>query len=189
MRGNRRDTEGWASAGLLAWVRALRAARANERKRRKSFSRFLKDSDKDRQGVLPAPPQTPSKDKEKEGSRGFMGSVRRISLVGKHKRTKSGSGLALGSVPPSPSSPFFSRHASSGTPASGRGDVPPVPYALPPLPASSTSQLSLRLPSGARWSDAENSHSASTATNGETTELAPFAGVRRGYSPSVACII
>ncbi|KAF8180890.1 hypothetical protein BJ912DRAFT_619306 [Pholiota molesta] len=76
-----------------------------------------------------------------------MGSVRRISLVGKHKRTKSGSGFGLGSVPPSPSSPFFSRHASSGTPASGRGEVPPLPYALPPLHATSTSQLSLRLPS------------------------------------------
>jgi serine/arginine repetitive matrix protein 2 len=50
-----------------------------QRTRRKSFSKLLLDRDK-------------SKDREdhetplKEGSRGFMNSVRRISLVGKHKR-------------------------------------------------------------------------------------------------------
>ncbi|KAF8992512.1 hypothetical protein BDQ17DRAFT_1332263 [Cyathus striatus] len=44
------------------------------------------------------------KEKEKDGSRGFMGSVRRISLVGRHKRTKSGVSLT-GVVEDTPSPP------------------------------------------------------------------------------------
>jgi hypothetical protein len=61
-----------------------------QRTRRKSFSRLLLDHNK-------------SKDREdhetptKGGSRGFMGSVRRISLVGRHKRAQS-VGLGLHSL-------------------------------------------------------------------------------------------
>ncbi|KAF8968624.1 hypothetical protein BDZ97DRAFT_1755279 [Flammula alnicola] len=126
-----------------------------ERKRRKSFSRLLRDRDKENESGGPSvqqqqqqqqsvqtPVGTPAK--EKEGARGFMGSVRRISLVGRHKRTKSGSGIGLPEVPPSPSSAFFRASHSAASPT--HEPVPPLPYSLPPLPASN-SQLSLRLPS------------------------------------------
>ena len=64
--------------------------------------------------------------KAKEGSRSFMGSVRRISLVsvgvvGRHKKSKSGVG--------------------GGSPA----HIPPVPTSLPPA-LSCPSQVSLRVP-------------------------------------------
>ncbi|KAF9554324.1 hypothetical protein CPC08DRAFT_766829 [Agrocybe pediades] len=71
-----------------------------------------------------------------------MSSVRRISLVGRHKRSKSAP--VLGDVLPSPSIAFFRN------PNAGQEPVPPVPYSLPPLPgpaSASTSQLSLKLPS------------------------------------------
>ncbi|RDB27691.1 hypothetical protein Hypma_003251 [Hypsizygus marmoreus] len=58
-----------------------------------------------------------SDEKEKEGARGFMGSVRRISLVGRHKRTKSGvslSNVAEGTFP------VFHPHSHSHNP------VPPT---------------------------------------------------------------
>ena len=118
------------------------------RSRRKSFSRFLKDRAEressqspgsspfvvvDAQPSTSAAPPTPT-----PGSRTFMGSVRRISLVGRHKRSKSGA--LLGEVPPSPSSAFFRQP--------GPESVPPVPYSLPPLPGSasaSASQLSLKM--------------------------------------------
>ena len=64
-----------------------------------------------------------------------MNSVRRISLVGNHKRVQSGD------VVPSSRGGFFNRSGSGGK---GAGP-PPLPYSLPPLP-NSTSQLSLRLP-------------------------------------------
>jgi len=67
---------------------------------------------------------------------GFMNSVRRISLVGKHKRAQSD-----GVVPSSPAlsgGGFFNPSSGGGKGA----DPPPLPYSLP----NSTSQLSLRLP-------------------------------------------
>ena len=114
-----------------------------QRTRRKSFSKLLLDRDKskDRDNH-----ETPSK----EGSRGFMGSVRRISLVGKHKRAQSGGGLGV--VPSSPglSGGMFFNRSGGGSKAVV---PPPLPYSLPPLPASA-SQLSLRLPeaSGSSYS-------------------------------------
>ena len=56
-----------------------------QRTRRKSFSGLLLDCDKSKD-------RNDHKTPTKEGSRGFMGSVRRISLVGKHKRVQSGGG-------------------------------------------------------------------------------------------------
>lgn len=70
------------------------------------------------------------KDKEKEGYRGFMGSVRKISLVGRHKRTKSGVSLAnvaeainasLQSSSPEPRPPLPT--ANQERPRTGRSDV------------------------------------------------------------------
>ena len=97
----------------------------------KSFSRLLLDRDK-------------SKDRDdhemasKEALRGFMGSVRKISLVGKHNMAQSGGGFGV--VPSLPSGGFFNRSAGGS-----KGAVPPpLPYSLPPLSASD-SQLSLHL--------------------------------------------
>jgi len=64
-----------------------------QRTRRKSFLKLLLDRDKSKD---PEDHDTPLK----EGSRGFMNSVRRISLVRKHKRAQSGGGCGV--VPSSP---------------------------------------------------------------------------------------
>jgi len=133
-------------------------AQEESRSRRKSFSKFLLDRDKgddsngSSQGVL---------DKERDGSRGFMGSVRRISLVGagKHKRTKSGSGALLSisernKVPPLPSSTRLPTTKLRVKPSAN------VPYSLPPLPITS-SQLSLRLPTPSSLSFQQNSRHSS----------------------------
>jgi len=61
----------------------------------KLISRLLLDHDKSKNGV----------DYEmlsKEGSRGFMGSVRRISLVGRHRRAQSGGGIGVVLCSPGP---------------------------------------------------------------------------------------
>jgi hypothetical protein len=89
-----------------------------QRTRRKSFSTLLlnRDKPKDREDH-----ETPIK----EGSRGFMGSVRRISLVVKHKRAWSGGGFV---VPlPGPSIGGFFNRSSSGvvSSSSGKRAVPP----------------------------------------------------------------
>ena len=112
----------------------------DKRSRRRSLSRLLMDRDTDgarekdkekekenedyHQRHLP-------KEKENEGSRSFMGSVRRISLVsvgvvGRHKKTKSGGGFVGGGGSPS--------------------CIPPLPPSLP-LILASASQVSLRIPS------------------------------------------
>lgn len=118
-----------------------RGDREERRTRRKSFSRFLFDREKENESNA-----CEASEKEKDGSRGFMGSVRRISLVsvGKHKRMKSGSGIPVGlgggKVPPLPSSSLV------------QNSKPPthLAYSLP-VPATS-SQLSLRLPSPSTYS-------------------------------------
>ncbi|KAF4615611.1 hypothetical protein D9613_012898 [Agrocybe pediades] len=122
--------------------------------RRKSFSRFLKErNERERERepshspgspflVVDTPPKAPPPTPTPAPGRSFMSSVSRISLVGRHKRSKSGA--VLGDVPPSPSTAFFRN------PNAGQELVPPVPYSVPPLPGSasaSTSQLSLKLPS------------------------------------------
>jgi len=111
------------------------------RPRRKSLSRLLGDRPKEiDSGDSSSRQVQPLQPKEKEGSRGFMGSVRRISLVGRHRRSKSGgTGLTLSNL------------------SEGQQLAPPLPISvttpvLPPLPTS-TSQLSLRLPSSS-----SNSH-------------------------------
>ncbi|KAF4580023.1 hypothetical protein EYR36_001843 [Pleurotus pulmonarius] len=58
-----------------------------ERSRTRSVSRS-KGKEAEQTGEVP-------KEKEKDGTRGFMGGMRRISLVGKHKRSKSAASLAL----------------------------------------------------------------------------------------------
>ena len=84
-----------------------------------------------------------------------MGSVRRISLVGKHKRAQSGGGFVVPSSPGPSSGGFFNRSSSGAVfSSSGKEPVPPpLPFSLPPLPTSA-SQLSLRLPeaSGSSYS-------------------------------------
>jgi len=94
-----------------------------QRTRRKSLSKLLLDRDK-------------SKDREdhetplKEGSRGFMNLVRRISLVGKHKRAQSSDGLGV--VPSSSGlsgGDFFNRHGSGG-----KRSCPASAAAFPPAP-------------------------------------------------------
>ncbi|KIM35749.1 hypothetical protein M413DRAFT_325892 [Hebeloma cylindrosporum] len=118
------------------------------RTRRKSFSRLLLDRDKPN----PKDHDTPTK----EGSRGFMGSVRRISLVGRHKRAQSGGAVVVPSSPAPSVGGFFNRGGGGNSKGPGPGAVPPpppLPYSLPPLPTSG-SQLSLRLPeaSGSSYS-------------------------------------
>jgi len=60
-----------------------------ERNRKRSFSRS-RERPKD-----PEKEKTAGKEKAREGSRGFIGNVRKISLVGRHKRTKSNASPAL----------------------------------------------------------------------------------------------
>lgn len=77
-------------------------------------------------------PQTPTK-----------GAALLSRIYGKHKRTKSGSGLLVGQerVPPLPTTSFLlSKKPKPPPPPSTQ-----LPYSLPPLPVTS-SQLSLRLP-------------------------------------------
>ena len=90
------------------------------------------------------------KEKGKEGSRSFMGSVRRISLisvgvVGRHKKTKSGGGGLVG--------------GGSGPPAC----IPPVPTSLPPA-LSCASQVSLKIPPSTNTASGQRSTSSHTST-------------------------
>lgn len=77
------------------------------------------------------------REKEKEeGHRGFMGNMRRLSLVGRHKRTKSGASLAnmevLASIP----------SEKSTAPAPPADSNPEEPPSLPPLPSLSNINIS-----------------------------------------------
>jgi len=123
------------------------AVQAATRSRRKSLSRFLLDRDKENESNGSS--QDAPSQKEKGGSRGFMGSIRRISLagVGKHKRTKSGNevlisigeGKNTASLPSLLSGDLVTKPNIKQTKAN-------LAYSLPPLPTP-CSQLSLRLPS------------------------------------------
>ncbi|PPQ68512.1 hypothetical protein CVT24_005533 [Panaeolus cyanescens] len=133
---------------------------SEERPRRKSFSRLLidradkdkhKEKDKDASGTMSVP-MTPTKadtPSSKDGTRGFMGSVRRISLVGRHRRMKSG-GVPVTNASP-PSSARSSSVSRPPLPNSSQGHHQRypgnLPYTLPPLPGTG-SNISLRLPSG-----------------------------------------
>jgi len=127
-------------------------AQEESRSRRKSFSKLLDrgkgdDSNGSSQGVP---------DKERDGSRGFMGSVRRI---GKHKRTKSGNGALLSisersKAPPLPSSTKLPSPKARAKPSAN------TPYSLPPLPITS-SQLSLRPPTPSSLIFQQNSRHSS----------------------------
>ena len=146
------------------------------RTRRKSFSRFLFDRDRENESA----PSTKceASEKEKDGSRGFMGSVRRISLVGggKHKRTKSGSGILVsigegGRAPPLPSSSFLKSRPPSTQ----------LPYLLP-LPVTS-SQLSLRIPSPSTYSSGKQSYSQTGSMHDLPSTLSlPFSRTVSGAS-------
>lgn len=120
---------------------------STKRNRRRSFSRFLLDQGKENK--VNGPSQGSLPEKEKDGSRRFMGSVRRISLVGvgKHKRTKSGNVVL---ITKGEGKNTFSLPSSSSRNLAVRPKVKQIttnlPYSLPPLPVTS-SQLSLRLPS------------------------------------------
>ena len=87
------------------------------------------------------------KEKGLEGTRSFMGSVRRISLisvgvVGRHKKTKSGGG-------------FVGVRGGGGSPAR-----------IPPVPAlSCASQVSLKIPSSMNMESGQRSTSSHTPTN------------------------
>jgi len=84
-----------------------------------------------------------------------MGSVRRISLVGKHKKAQSGGGFTVPSSPGPSGGGFFNRSSSGAVFSSLENEPvpPPLPFSLLPLPTSA-SQLSLRLPeaSGSSYS-------------------------------------
>ena len=93
------------------------------------------------------------KAKGKEGTRSFMGSVCRISLisvgvVGRHKKTKSGGGG------------FIGVGGGGGTPVS----IPPVPTSLPPT-LSCASQVSLKIPSSTNMASGQQSTSSHTSAD------------------------
>ena len=130
--------------------------KTEKRNRRQSLSRLLVDRDKenkvkDTDAVLEKEKEGHSKEKGKEGTRSFMGSVRRISLisvgvVGRHKKTKSGGGGFVGV-------------GGGGSPAS----IPPVP-ALLPSALSCASQVSLKIPSSTNTASGQRSTSFHTST-------------------------
>jgi hypothetical protein len=134
------------------------------RNRRRSLSRLLLDRDKEKKdtdvdGRLEKEndnEQDHPKEIGKEGTRSFMGSVRRISLVsvgvvGRHKKTKSGAG-------------GFSFGGDSLAP------IPPVPTSLPPA-LSCASQVSLRIPSSTAAATNTNSHQRNTSSRISTSDL------------------
>ncbi|KAF9458291.1 hypothetical protein BDZ94DRAFT_1270935, partial [Collybia nuda] len=99
------DADGSGGEFVLGEFEKERVREAErERDREKERDR---DRDRDR-----------DKEKEKEGSRSFMGSVRKISLVGRHKRTKSGVSLSgVEELPPGVRQP--------------RSSIPPTPHLHP----------------------------------------------------------
>lgn len=68
-------------------------------------------------------------EKEKDGTRGFMGGMRRISLVGKHKRSKSAASLAL-----------VGESDATGSVGASGSDEP----SLPDLPKEALMMMNLR---------------------------------------------
>jgi len=75
--------------GLTGAAMSVEDLTDRERNRKRSFSRSRerpKDPEKEKMA---------GKEKAREGSRGFIGNVRKISLVGRHKRTKSNASPAL----------------------------------------------------------------------------------------------
>lgn len=95
--------------GPMASVESLGGEKGKTRKWRASRSRSRASREGDGDGESPG--KGKEKEKHQEGSRSFMGSVRKISLVGRHKRTKSAVSLSLDdvgegpipAVPPTPS--------------------------------------------------------------------------------------
>ena len=130
-------------------------SKIEKRNRRQSLSRLLMDQDKenkgkDTEGVLEKEKED-QKEKGKEGTRSFMGSVRRINLisvgvVGRHKKTKSGGGGFIGV-------------GGGGPPAC----IPPVPTSLPPA-SGCASQVSLKIPSSTNAASGQRSTSSHTST-------------------------
>ena len=125
--------------------------KTEKRNRRQSLSRLLVDRDKenkgkDTDGALEKEKEGHQKEKGKEGSRSFMGSVRRISLisvgvVGRHKKTKSSGG-------------GFAGTGGGGDPPAF---IPPVPTLLPAL--SCASQVSLKTPTSTNSASGQRSTS------------------------------
>ena len=163
-----------------------------KRNRRQSLSRLLMDRDKENKGkdtdsVLEKEKEDHQKDKGKEGTRSFMGSVRRISLIsvgvgGRHKKTKSGGGG------------FVGVGGGGGPPAC----IPPVPTSLPPA-MRCASQVSLKIPSSTNTAPGQRSTSSHTPTadirraaslssnggdgsNGPTATSAPATPIRSNSS-------
>ncbi|KAF9524755.1 hypothetical protein CPB83DRAFT_909652 [Crepidotus variabilis] len=118
-----------------------------ERPRRKSLSNALVDKGTDSNASSEV-----IADMARDGSRGLLGSVRRISLVGKHKRSKSGTGILLNASGGESQPPIPSPRASILRP---KQKPPTLPYMLPPLPVTS-SQLSLRMPSSSTTSSGKH---------------------------------
>ena len=128
-----------------------------KRNRRQSLSRLLVDRDKenkgkDTNGVLEKE-DGHQREKGKEGTRSFMGGVRRISLisagvVGRHKKTKSGGGSFVGVGGSGGGSPAY---------------IPPVPTLLPSA-LSCASQVSLKIPSSTNTASGQRSTSSHTST-------------------------
>ncbi|KAF9033514.1 hypothetical protein BJ165DRAFT_1534475 [Panaeolus papilionaceus] len=159
--GGRYGMLGMGRVGRPASKAPTEGEGSGERTRRKSFSRLLidrgdkdktKEKEKDGGGTMSVP-MTPTKadtPSSKDGSRGFMGSVRRISLVGRHRRMKSGGVPVSNASPPSSarsssvSRPPLPTSSQSRHHQQGRGNLP---YTLPPLPGTG-SNISLRFPSG-----------------------------------------
>ena len=144
-----------------------------KRSRRRSLSRLLMDRDKENKeketdGVVESEKEVEHEDhlkgKGKEGARSFMGGVRRISLVsasvvGRHKKTKSG---ASGFV-----------DVNGGSTA----HIPPVPTSLPPA-LSSASQVSLRILSSTRAASLSSPGGSDGVAGDPTVPSAPATPAR-----------
>ena len=108
------------------------------------------------------------KGKGKEGSRSFMGGVRRISLisvgVGRHKKSKSGGGS------------FVGLGGGGGSPAC----IPPVPTLLP---SAVRSQVSLKILSSANSTSGQRSASSPMST-ADLRRAASLSSPKRGFDGS-----
>ena len=155
------------------------AVKAEKRSRRRSLSHLLMDRDKDKDKgggrgkdkEKEGEGRPEGNEKEKEGTRSFMGSVRRISLVsagvvGRHKKTKSG-GFVSGRV---------------GSPA----PIPPMPTALPSV-LTCASQVSLRVPSATSTttnSGSDQHHKSTRISTADLRRAASLSSPIAGGGPS-----